>query len=395
MLQLRIADFTYDLPDERIARFPLVQRDSAKLLTYTGGMIGETVFSALPDLLPPDTLLVFNETKVIPARLLFRKETGALIELFCLEPVYPVDYEQCFAATETCDWKCVAGNIKRWKQDELLLSFGEQTLRAGLLERQDDHVVVRFRWSGGQPFVQVLEQCGATPIPPYLKREATADDTERYQTVYARYRGSVAAPTAGLHFTPEVLEAVAKRGISTEKVTLHVGAGTFRPVKSETVAGHTMHSEPFSITRSALETIIKHLGAIITVGTTSTRALESLYFLGLQCIAGKLPREVAQWEPYTIGATLSPKESLQALWTYMHKNDLQVLQASTQILIAPPYRFKVVRGLVTNFHQPQSTLLLLIAALIANDWRRVYEYALQHGFRFLSYGDSSLLLPAG
>jgi len=392
-MDLKIADFTYDLPDERIARFPLDKRDDAKLLTYTQGVIGEMVFAELPALLPHNALLVFNETKVIPARLLFHKDTGALIELFCVEPLQPAAYEQCFAATETCIWKCVAGNLKRWKQGCLSLPIGGHTLQAELLKKHDDYVEVCFHWDGGQPFAQVLEQCGVTPIPPYLKRDAIAMDTERYQTVYARYRGSVAAPTAGLHFTPEVLAAITERKIKSETVTLHVGVGTFRPVKSETIAGHTMHGEPFTITRATLQTIINHLGNIIAVGTTSTRTLESLYFLGLQCIAGKASTLVTQWEPYTEKTEVPPEQALQALSDYMQAKRLDTLQATTQILIAPPYRFKIVRGLITNFHQPQSTLLLLIAALIGNDWRKVYDYALQHGFRFLSYGDSSLLLP--
>ena len=392
--QIKIADFTYDLPDERIARFPLEQRDSAKLLTYRNGEIGETVFQNLPSLLSPQTLLVFNETKVIPARLLFRKDTGSVIELFCLEPLSPADYEQCFSVTTTCDWKCVAGNIKRWKNNiPLKLLFDTHTLQAELIEKYEGYVTVRFSWDGGDSFAQVLDKCGATPIPPYLKRDAVENDVTRYQTVYARYRGSVAAPTAGLHFTQNVLAEIEERKIAIENVTLHVGAGTFRPVKSETITEHVMHEEPFSITGQALQSIILHLGNIIAVGTTSTRTLESLYFLGLQCISGEEPKYVNQWNPYTAVSTVSAEESLTALLNYMEKKNLRSLQATTQVLLASPYKFKIVSGLITNFHQPQSTLLLLIGALIGDNWRKVYDYALCHDFRFLSYGDSSILLP--
>ena len=393
--QIKIADYTYALPDERIARFPLAKRDNAKLLVYRGGEIGETVFATLPSLLPQKTLLVFNETKVIPARLLFRKDTGSIIELFCLEPLSPADYEQCFVAAETCDWKCVVGNFKRWKNNiPLKLLFGTHVLQAELLEKQEECVSIRFSWSGGDSFAQVLDKCGATPIPPYLKRNAEESDTTRYQTVYARYRGSVAAPTAGLHFTENVLKEIEKRKIATTNITLHVGAGTFRPVKSETISGHVMHEEPFSVTYETLQTILAHLGNIVAVGTTSTRTLESLYFLGLQCLSGQEPKHVNQWEPYTTTSTMSAEESLGALLNYMKKKNLHSLQATTQVLLAPPYQFKIVGGLVTNFHQPQSTLLLLISAFIGNDnWRKVYDYALCNDFRFLSYGDSSILLP--
>jgi S-adenosylmethionine:tRNA ribosyltransferase-isomerase len=391
---IHIADYCYDLPEERIARFPLERRDAARLLTCISGAIDHTRFTELPALLPENTLLVFNETKVIPARLLFRKATGAVIELFCMDPVRPGNYEQCFAATSTCEWKCVAGNLKRWKGDRLALPCGEGTLQAELLERQEGYVIVRFTWDGHRSFAQVLDQCGAVPIPPYLKRAAVAADTDRYQTVYARYRGSVAAPTAGLHFTPELLSAIAARGIASETVTLHVGAGTFRPVKSDTLAGHVMHCEPFTVTRQALQHISAHLGHIVAVGTTSARTLESLYWLGQQCLHGAPTGTVTQWEPYLTTAKATPREALGALLAYMEQESLETLHAATQLLIAPSYPFQVVRGLITNFHQPQSTLLLLISALIGPQWQAVYRYALAHDFRFLSYGDSSLLLPA-
>ncbi|MDR0581978.1 MAG: S-adenosylmethionine:tRNA ribosyltransferase-isomerase [Prevotellaceae bacterium] len=391
---IRIADYDYPLPDERIARFPAAQRDRAKLLTYAAGNIGHTVFTELPALLPPHSLLVFNETKVIPARLLFRKDTGAVIEIFCLEPLLPAGYEACFAATESCEWRCLAGHSKRWKSGRLYLSFGEYVLSAEWLEKQTGSVRVRFAWNGNASFAQVLEQCGQTPLPPYLKRDALPEDTVRYQTIYARYNGSVAAPTAGLHFSPAVLGELAQRGIASETLTLHVGAGTFRPVKSETIAAHVMHGEPFTVSRRALQNILAHTGNIIAVGTTATRALESLYFLGVQCLHGQPPEAVAQWEPYRAAYHAAPQEALQALLQYMENNQLENLHAVTRLLIAPPYPFRTVSGMVTNFHQPQSTLLLLVSAFIGEDWRRVYRYALQNDFRFLSYGDSSYLIKS-
>ncbi|MDR1405920.1 MAG: S-adenosylmethionine:tRNA ribosyltransferase-isomerase [Prevotellaceae bacterium] len=388
---IQLSDYTYPLPDERIARFPPAQRDRAKLLTCSAGVIGETVFTALPALLPRNSLLVFNETKVIPARLLFRKDTGAAIELFCLEPLLPAGYETCFSAVAACEWRCIAGNSKRWKGGRLYRPFGRHTLSAELLEKQADSVRVRFSWDGCSPFAQVLEQCGVAPIPPYLKRSAVPEDATRYQTIYARHNGSVAAPTAGLHFTQAVLDDIARRGIASETLTLHVGAGTFRPVKSATIAGHVMHREPFVVSRKALQGILEYLGNIVAVGTTAARTMESLYFLGQQCLRGQSPQTVAQWEPYDTPCTAPPHEALQALLQYMEKNDMENLHASTRLLIAPPYPFRVVRGMVTNFHQPQSTLLLLIGAFIGDAWRSVYRYALEHDFRFLSYGDSSLL----
>ncbi|MDR2361897.1 MAG: S-adenosylmethionine:tRNA ribosyltransferase-isomerase [Prevotellaceae bacterium] len=390
--EIRIGEYHYELPDERIAKFPLVRRDDARLLTYTGGGVGETVFSALPALLPADSLLVFNETKVIPARLHFRRDTGAAIELFCLDPLQPADYEQCFASDSSCIWKCMAGHSKRWKDDPLKRPFGAHVLQAECIEKHREYLLVRFSWDGGQSFAQVLEQCGTTPIPPYLKRDALPEDALRYQTVYARYNGSVAAPTAGLHFTPATLADIARRGIATATITLHVGAGTFRPVKSDAIAEHVMHEEPFTVTRAALQSLLSHVGRTIAVGTTSARTLESLYFLGQQYLDGKTPQPVSQWEAQTIACTAAPAEALQALCRYMDSRHISVLHAATRLLIAPPYRFKIVRGLLTNFHQPRSTLLLLVAALIGDRWRAVYDYAMQHDFRFLSYGDSSLLM---
>lgn len=402
--KIKIRDYSYDLPEERIAKYPLANRDDSKILVFADKKIREDKFSNLAGLLPapPGSLMVFNETKVVPARLLFRKETGALIEIFCLEPVVPHDYALCFAAVESCEWNVVIGNAKRWKEGALRLACaaddplaGELDLQAVLVRKcEDNGSVVKFTWKGGFSFSEVLERCGKIPIPPYLKRDTEALDRTRYQTLYARIRGSVAAPTAGLHFTEKVLEEIDRRGIRRETVCLHVGAGTFVPVKSEYIADHKMHTEPFSVTRAFVEKLADlPAGAkVISVGTTSTRCLESLYFLGVQCLESGRPEAVSQWEPYGREYEYPAREALQALADYMKAGGLDTLTARTGILIAPDYRFRIVDMLITNFHQPQSTLLLLIAALIGEDWREVYRYALEHGFRFLSYGDSSLLI---
>ncbi|MDR3183985.1 MAG: S-adenosylmethionine:tRNA ribosyltransferase-isomerase [Prevotellaceae bacterium] len=390
-----IDDYTYALPDERIARYPEAERDRSKLLLYHKGDLSSCRFIELPDLLPDNALLVFNNTRVIPARMLFNKASGAVIEIFCLEPVSPANYEQCFGATGSCVWKCTVGNLKRWKASTVLQKKidAENTLTAGIVEKYDGYLHIRFSWTGGLPFTQVLEAGGVIPIPPYLKRDTEAQDALRYQTVYARHKGSVAAPTAGLHFTADMLNRL-KQGkkVILSEVTLHVGAGTFRPVKTATIGAHVMHSEPFSVSRQMLVQLIGHTGPVVAVGTTSARTLESLYWLGVQCIDGKSPEQVAQWEPYDSAPVHDPKKALAALLQYLDSRQLDTLQAATQILIAPPYRFRIVNGLITNFHQPQSTLLLLIAAFVGSDWRRIYDYALTHGFRFLSYGDSSLLI---
>ncbi len=409
---LFIADYTYALPDERIARFPAGRRDQSKLLYYNKGVLHSHQFSELIDLLPDNALLCFNNTRVIPARLLFTKDTGALIEIFCLEPIDPSNYEQCFATTGSCVWKCTVGNLKRWKDDTPLQKNigGDSILTAEIIAKYEDYLHINFKWTGGGSFARVMEAGGAIPIPPYLKREATGEDTLRYQTVYARHKGSVAAPTAGLHFTDDILNRLKdNKKITLTEVTLHVGAGTFRPVKTDTIAGHVMHSEPFSISRATLALLADHQGPVIAVGTTSARTLESLYYLGMQCIAGNKPEQVEQWEPYEqlritnyesldrrdqlSDKTTSSKDALIALINYLDNNQLDTLHAATQILIAPPYKFKLTNGLITNFHQPQSTLLLLIAAFIGDNWRRVYDYALANNYRFLSYGDSSLLIP--
>ena len=398
MIDIRIQDFNYDLPDERIAKYPLAQRDASKLLRYDHGQIDEFIFRDLPELIPGDSIMVFNDTKVVPARLFFRRDTGALIEIFCLEPVQPVEYNLIFAAREQCTWKCVIGNAKRWKGD--ILHFANTgadpevaalDLTAELLSREGQTGFVTLRWKGGEPFSNVLDRCGKVPIPPYLNRDTEAVDLERYQTTYARIRGSVAAPTAGLHFTPEVLERLRAKGIDMERVCLHVGAGTFLPVKSENVADHPMHREPFTVRRSFLETLLNDRKTLVAVGTTSVRTLESLYYAGVSCIEKGKPEDVGQWVPYTRDYGYSTEESLQALVDYLDATGKDELKIGTRIIIVPGFHFRLVDRLVTNFHQPESTLLLLISAFVDGDWRSSYDYALGHGFRFLSYGDSSLL----
>ncbi|MDR0962828.1 MAG: S-adenosylmethionine:tRNA ribosyltransferase-isomerase [Mediterranea sp.] len=399
---IRIESYNYPLPDERIAKYPLPVRDQSKLLLYRKGSIGETHFTALPDLLPPDCVMVFNNTKVIQARLHFRKETGALIEVFCLEPLLPRDYAQNFQQTTHVAWLCMIGNLKKWKGEvlhgTLHVKGTDITLTAERGEAQGTAHRVDFRWDNdGVSFADILECFGELPIPPYLNRDTQESDKETYQTVYSKIKGSVAAPTAGLHFTPRVLEALTDKGIEHEEVTLHVGAGTFKPVKSEEIADHQMHTEYFAVSRHTLQRLIAHGGEAIAVGTTSVRTLESLYHIGVTLLGNPDPSEeelrVSQWQPYDIPSDIPTVEALQAVVDYLDRHELSVLHTGTQIIIAPGYRYRVVVGMITNFHQPQSTLLLLVSAFIGDDWRRVYDYALAHDFRFLSYGDSSLLLP--
>lgn len=401
-LKIRIQDYTYNLPEERIAKFPLSNRDDSKLLVYTKKSGSDSPIAArftdISKFLPSHGVMIFNETKVVPARLLFRRDSGALIEIFCLEPVSPSDYQLCFAQTRSCRWKAIVGNIKRWKGDTLSV-FGdipelkEINLKADLIERAENTAIVEFTWDGDLSFSKVMISCGKIPIPPYLKRETQPIDYQRYQTYYALKEGSVAAPTAGLHFTEKETEDIKNRGIECEKLCLHVGAGTFLPVKSEFIADHLMHSEPFSISLPFL----KHLKGyakdnIIAVGTTSTRCLESIYFLGVQCVEKGAPSVVEQWEPYREqGYDYTLDDSLSALINYLEENNMENFTSRTRIIIVPGYKFRVINYLVTNFHQPQSTLLLLIAAFIGESWRDLYQFALDNDFRFLSYGDSSLL----
>ena len=396
--QIRIEEFDYNLLDERIAKYPLEKRDASKLLMYREGKVSEYQFSTLPQLLPEDSIMVFNDTKVVPARLHFQRESGAHIEIFCLEPVFPEEYVSMFAVTDSCRWKCIVGNVKRWKNDTLSLynpgnarEISEMDLRADLVERCGETSIVEFKWSNGASFSKVLEVCGSVPIPPYLNRETEDVDLERYQTLYARYRGSVAAPTAGLHFTESVLDAIRNRNISTDTVCLHVGAGTFLPVKSSLVSEHTMHREPFVVTLALLERILASEGDVIAVGTTSVRTLESLYYIGVSCIEKGMPCDVGQWDPYSREYEYSTEESIKAIISYLKENGLDELKLGTRIIIVPGFRFRIVDVLVTNFHQPQSTLLLLISAFVDGEWKSIYDYALENGFRFLSYGDSSVL----
>lgn len=387
---IRISDYSYGLADERIAKYPLERRDASKLLLYKDGEVSEDVFRNLAGHLPDRALMVFNDTRVVPARMHFKRESGAIIEVFCLEPVDPVEYNLAFAATQSCSWKCVIGNAKRWKGD-ILQSISGIPVRAELVSRDDRTGVVRFSWDSGESFSTVLESCGNVPIPPYLGRETEAIDLERYQTLYAHIRGSVAAPTAGLHFTPEVLSDIDARGIERRNVCLHVGAGTFLPVKSESIAGHPMHREPFTVSIDLLRELRDGGRPVVAVGTTSVRTLESLYYMGVKCIETGRPEDTQQWEPYEREYPYSTSEALGAIVKYLEREGLDALQAGTRIIIVPGFRFRIVDALVTNFHQPESTLILLVSAFVAGDWRSIYDYALGHDFRFLSYGDSSLL----
>lgn len=396
--EIRIDNYDYPLPDGRIAKYPLEQRDSSKLLEYRNGAVSEHVFRDIPDIVPSDAIMVFNNTKVVPARLHFQRETGAHIEVFCLEPVFPAEYNLIFARTSSCRWKCIVGNVKKWKSDTLSLynpdndkTVENLALKASLIERDGETSVVEFTWNGEVPFSRVLEICGSIPIPPYLNRDTEAIDQERYQTLYARFRGSVAAPTAGLHFTQEVLERIKAKGVDMETVCLHVGAGTFLPVKSSEISGHTMHREPFVVRRAFIEDLRRGGRPVIAVGTTSVRTLESLYYVGVKCIENGQPEDIGQWMPYEKDYSYSLEESLDAVLEYLDSKSLDELKVGTRIIIVPGYRFRVVDILVTNFHQPKSTLLLLISAFVDGDWRKIYDYALSHDFRFLSYGDSSVL----
>lgn len=396
--EIRIEDFNYPLQDERIAKYPLAERDGSKLLIYKDKNPAEYKFVNIAEFLPEGSMMVFNDTKVVPARLHFQRVTGAHIEIFCLEPIYPQEYVTMFEVTDRCRWKCIVGNVKRWKSDTLHLynpesdsSVTDMALCADLVARDGETSIVEFTWKNGAPFSRVLEICGSVPIPPYLNRETEDVDLERYQTLYAKYRGSVAAPTAGLHFTERVLNSIKERNIEIDNVCLHVGAGTFLPVKSSLVSEHTMHREPFVVTRDFLQKLISRKGKLIAVGTTSVRTLESLYYAGVKCLEGGSPADVCQWDPYERDYTWSFEESIQSLIGYMDEHSMKSIQLGTSIIIVPGYEFKVVDILVTNFHQPQSTLLLLISAFVKGDWKKIYDFALERDFRFLSYGDSSLL----
>lgn len=393
-----MCNYGYDLPDSRIAKYPLLERDSSKLLFYHKGAITTQIFKDLPSLLLNDSCLVFNNTKVIQARLQFFKQTGSRIEIFCLEPLVPSAYDLVFQQTSTCTWKCMVGNLKKWKADALVkqveIKGAPLCLQAERLQTNGNTSSIRFTWDREDcTFAEVLDAFGELPIPPYLNRDTEESDKTTYQTVYSKIKGSVAAPTAGLHFTEAVLNDVEKAGSKRCEVTLHVGAGTFQPVKSEQIGGHTMHTEVIEVKRDSIALLQQQLGSIVAVGTTSVRTIESLYYLGCRVALGNTEMVVEQWEPYQDAATLSAYDALQALLDYLDAQGASTLHASTRIIIVPGYTFKLVKALITNFHQPHSTLLLLLAAFVGEDWRRIYQYALANDYRFLSYGDSSLLIP--
>ena len=399
--EICISDYAYELPDERIARYPVKNRDESKLLVYDRGRISHDVFKNITNYLPKGALLIYNNTKVIQARLHFHKNTGALIEVFLLEPYIPHDYERVFQQRETCSWVCMIGNLKKWKDGALerTVTVGGKDVRLTVLREGAESTghVCRFVWDGDVSFAEILDAVGELPIPPYLNRKTEDGDKKTYQTVYSRIKGSVAAPTAGLHFTEAVLRDVDAHGIEREEVTLHVGAGTFKPVKSERIEGHEMHREYISVRRTTIEKLIAHGGKAIAVGTTSVRTLESLYYIGCRLLrTPDLTEEnmtIDQWEPYNATDVIDTLEALNAVLRWMEDNETTVLNASTKIIIVPGYQYHIVSRLITNFHQPQSTLLLLVSALIGDDWHKVYDYALENDFRFLSYGDSSLLIP--
>lgn len=390
------------MPDERIAKFPLEKRDHSKLLVYSHGEIAEDNFFNIPRYLPSGALMVFNNTKVIQARMHFRKATGALIEIFLLEPVAPADYEQMFQTRGRCSWLCLVGNLKKWKDGPLVREFDVNGRRLALTatricEERTSHRI-EFTWDNAEiDFAEILDTVGELPIPPYLNRDTQESDKSTYQTVYSKIKGSVAAPTAGLHFTADVLSALDAKGIDREEITLHVGAGTFKPVKSADIEGHEMHTEYICVHRETFEKLLRHNASAIAVGTTSVRTLESLYYMGARlCENPNLTEEqlhVNQWDPYDSKPTVSAMDAIRALLGYLDRNGRNSLHSSTQIIIAPGYEYKIVKMLVTNFHQPQSTLLLLVSAFVNGDWHKIYDYALGHDFRFLSYGDSSLLIP--
>lgn len=416
---IHISDYNYDLPDSRIAKFPLKERDHSKLLVYRHGAVSDDVFYNLPKYLPEGALMVFNNTRVIQARIHFRKATGALIEVFLMEPAAPTDYELMFQTTGHCSWLCMVGNLKKWKEGSLERDFEinghKLTLKATMDRNKTAETAggtnywVDFDWDNANvSFAEILDAVGELPIPPYLNRKTEESDKVTYQTVYSKIKGSVAAPTAGLHFTDKVLKAIDASGIQRDELTLHVGAGTFKPVKSEEISGHSMHTEYVVVHRHTFERLLSHDCKAIAVGTTSVRTLESLYYMGVKLAANPEASEeelhVTQWEPYDLphndeglvlvnGNAVTVEQSIRNILDYLDRDGLEALHSSTQIIIAPGYKYKIVKMLVTNFHQPQSTLLLLVSAFVNGDWHTIYDYALSHDFRFLSYGDSSLLIP--
>ena len=394
---LSIEAFNYTLPDEKIAKYPLTERDASKLLIYRNHEIEESIFRNLAENLPSDSMLVFNNTKVIRARMEFAKETGARIEIFCLEPTESTEIQNVFAAKGRSVWNCIVGNLKKWKDGSLhksiVINHTEVVVSARRLQSMADSHVIEFTWNEDVTFGEILEQAGNTPIPPYLNRQSEEIDTLRYQTVYSQHQGSVAAPTAGLHFTDGVMAHMNQKGIATAFLTLHVGAGTFKPVKAATIDGHEMHVEFFTVDRATLQSLSVHQGTIIAVGTTSVRTLESLFWIGVKLSMGNTLLEVKQWDPYQIETSMTYREAIAHIIAYLDQHQANHLTAHTGIMIAPGYQFRAIGGMITNFHQPQSTLLLLLSAFIGDVWHDIYDYALTHDFRFLSYGDSSLILP--
>lgn len=400
---IKIKDYNYPLTDVRIAKYPLSERDHSKLLIYDKGEIKEDVFYNIAEYLPKNALMIFNNTKVIQARMHFRKDTGALIEVFLLEPYAPADYEQMFQTTSECSWLCLVGNLKKWKGQQLgrEINIKGKDVFVKVDYEREHHTshLIKFSWNNNEvSFAEILDAIGELPIPPYLNRETQESDKTTYQTVYSKIKGSVAAPTAGLHFTDNVLLSVSNYGIDLEEITLHVGAGTFKPVKSDEIGEHNMHSEFVCVHKSTIEKLLLHDGKAIAVGTTSVRTLESLYYVGLKLLKDKDlsvdELHVCQWEPYADDVKqVSAVKAIEQIREYMEEKNVNSIHFSTQIIIVPGYDYKIVKMLVTNFHQPQSTLLLLVSAFLHGDWKRVYDYALSHDFRFLSYGDSSLLIP--
>mgnify|MGYP002338704033 FL=1 len=394
-------DFDYYLPEENIAKYPVEQREKSKLLLYQKGAISQDIFENIHRYLPEDQLMVFNNAQVVYSRLLFQKSTGANIEIFCLEPSQPKEYAQAFQQTFSVTWLCMVGNLKKWKEDvlekKIALPKGNLNLKAKRQARRDNVIEIEFEWDNASiTFGEILDNAGIVPIPPYLKRESEPVDKQRYQTVYSKIKGSVAAPTAGLHFSEPVMNKIREKGIRTEEITLHVGAGTFRPVKSETVDQHEMHTEHFSVSQQTIEQLANSKGNILAVGTTSVRTLESLYWIGvkLKSMSSSPSRIVLnQWEHLDLDHSVSVEAALEEIQNYLKKTRNETLNASTQIMITPGYEFKLTKSMITNFHQPRSTLLMLIAAFIGEDWKDIYDYALKNDFRFLSYGDSSLLMP--
>ncbi len=403
--QIRIEVYDYPLPDEKIAKFPLEKRDESKLLIYRSGEISETRFKQISDYLPENALMIFNNTRVIQARLIFRKETGARIEIFCLEPKEPSDYVLAFQERKCCSWLCMVGNAKKWKNGKLeLISTHDMenvipiSVTAEKIESYGETALIRFEWNNDKLcFADILEQYGELPIPPYLNRKTEEKDKVTYQTIYSKINGSVAAPTAGLHFTPAVFDSLKEKNIIREEVTLHVGAGTFKPVKSETIENHEMHTELISANKKTIELLLQYTGKVYAVGTTSVRTLESLYYIGVILEKNPDPElfEISQWMPYQEeNNNISTRKALENIIQYLNKKQLQTVTAHTRIMIAPGYTFKIMDGIITNFHQPKSTLLLLISAFTGENWKKIYDYALRNDFRFLSYGDSCLLVKS-